>query len=299
MDPESLLAIDWEEPWFAAVADQGRALWSTETSVSLADRLNRRLVAPLRSAGPGTAASGVRPRVASGHDLRFVPQHELPADQDYESWIHDTGRVPTRDCAHDLFNGLAWLAFPETKRQINRLQASAIQSARASDALMGKLGVTLKPAAGTRGPLRDGLTVFDESGLILACRSELLRQALRRFDWQTLFVTHRADFLVQTEPWVLGHALLEKLLQPYKSITAHTLVIPVDDDYFRAPFAVRRDAIDRMAADWLASWPLLTPQDFDPLPVLGLPGWWKANAERSFYDDPAVFRPGRRKSRGV
>ena len=33
------------------------------------------------------------------------------------------------------------------------------------------------------------------------------------------------------------------------------------------------------------------------LPVLGVPGWWDANASPDFYDDVSVFRPGRR-SRG-
>jgi len=30
---------------------------------------------------------------------------------------------------------------------------------------------------------------------------------------------------------------------------------------------------------------------FVPLPVLGVPGWWPANAEPGFYDDAQVFRP--------
>jgi len=31
---------------------------------------------------------------------------------------------------------------------------------------------------------------------------------------------------------------------------------------------------------------------FVPLPVLGVPGWWPANDDLAFYDDPAVFRRG-------
>ncbi|EGD03465.1 hypothetical protein B1M_16340, partial [Burkholderia sp. TJI49] len=38
----------------------------------------------------------------------------------------------------------------------------------------------------------------------------------------------------------------------------------------------------------------LTSRDFSPLPVLGVPGWWAANADPAFYADPAVFRSGRR-----
>ena len=30
---------------------------------------------------------------------------------------------------------------------------------------------------------------------------------------------------------------------------------------------------------------------FVPLPVLGVQGWWPANEEMGFYEDPQVFRP--------
>jgi hypothetical protein len=30
---------------------------------------------------------------------------------------------------------------------------------------------------------------------------------------------------------------------------------------------------------------------FLPLPVLGVPGWWPANEDVGFYEDPQVFRP--------
>jgi hypothetical protein len=42
-----------------------------------------------------------------------------------------------------------------------------------------------------------------------------------------------------------------------------------------------------LSADKLAAKP------FAHLPVLGVPGWWAANAELGFYDDPAVFRAPR------
>ncbi|MCF8154254.1 MAG: DUF3025 domain-containing protein, partial [Rhodoferax sp.] len=76
----------------------------------------------------------------------FVPQAALPADQAYEQFIFDTRQVPTRDNLHDLFNGLCWLRFPETKRCLNALQAAQI----------ARSGV--QPL---RGAVRDALTVFD------------------------------------------------------------------------------------------------------------------------------------------
>jgi hypothetical protein len=35
----------------------------------------------------------------------------------------------------------------------------------------------------------------------------------------------------------------------------------------------------------------LAAKPFCPMPVLGVPGWWPANEEASFYADTGVFRP--------
>ena len=274
-----LSEIDWSQPWFASVARKGELLASYGPG-PLCDGLNQLLT----SGGETQPAGRVPPRlkVGSGKPVLFVPQDELPADAAYEAHVYDTGRIPTRDNLHDLFNGLVWFGFPRVKARLNAMQARAIDEAGG--------------AGPTRGALRDAVTLFDENGVILACSNDELAMALRRFDWRTLFVDRRTATLVQTEAWVLGHGMLEKLVQPYKSITAHTLVVPVDDAYFRASHHQRRSTIDRMAADWLDNWPFFSARDLNPLPVLGMPGWWPENSNPRFYDDVSVFRPGRMRS---
>jgi hypothetical protein len=198
-----------------------------------------------------------------------VPQTQLPSDEAYEAFIHRTHTVPTRNNAHDFFNGLCWLRFPQTKQQLNRLQAQAIQ----------KEGVTAQ-----RGALRDALTLFDENAALL-CAPEVLWQALKRQDWQALFVTHRQAWK-DAHLTLFGHALLEKLLKPYKGITAHVLCVPVPVDI--------QDAGDAALDAWLSHHVHETEMQakpFLPLPVLGVPGWWPANEEMGFYEDPQVFRP--------
>jgi len=64
----------------------------------------------------------------------------------------------------------------------------------------------------------------------------------------------------------------------------------------RWPAARRAAHVDAQVAQALAAREL-TSRDFAPLPVLGVPGWCADNADPSFYDDPAVFRRGRRTSR--
>jgi hypothetical protein len=193
---------------------------------------------------------------------RFVDHSELPAGEPYESYVARTVCVPTRENLHDLFNGLAWLTYPQTKRRLNELQAQQI---------------ALHGASGPRGSLRDALTVFDENAVVLHAPVSLV-DALRQHDWNTLFVARRGEWQ-SARLMIFGHALMEKLMQPRKAITGHVWVT------------------DEMTDAGLAS--SLTPERlraklFLPLPVLGVPGWWDANAEPGFYDDVDVFRPARR-----
>jgi hypothetical protein len=240
---------DWNAAWFAPLADHGKAVSSA-----------------IEQGQPLPQALGAQP----GCPVRFVPQDALPPGMAYEQFIFDTAQVPTRENLHDFFNGLCWRRFPLTKQRLNQLQASEIAAA----------GI-----GSVRGPVRDALTLFDENAALLQA-PEPIWDALLARDWQALFVTHRALW-TEARLVLFGHALLEKLVAPYKSITAH----------------VFRDTVPPALADDLAAWdtwlaarldgPTLASKPFTPLPVLGVPGWWPANEVAGFYDDPAVFRAPR------
>lgn len=244
--PVSALSINWSQPWMAPWRESGqRVLQAVSGGVALQDALNQQ-----QAGGP-----------------RFVPQSALPAGQAYEQFIFATGTVPTRDNLHDFFNGLCWLRFPETKKKLNQLQAAEIAAA----------GV-----APLRGPVRDALTVFDENAAFLSAPQPLWDALLAR-DWQHLFVGLR-PLWQQAHLVLFGHALLEKLLDPRKVITAHV---------YRAQAAI--DSLAGLDA-WVAqdiSAGKLASKPFTPLPVLGVPGWWAENENFSFYDDSLVFRPRR------
>ena len=204
---------------------------------------------------------------ASGHaPLRFVSQADLPEGQAYEDFIFATGQVPTREGLHDFFNALCWMHFPLAKKRLNQLQAREI--ARAG---VGQV----------RGPVRDAATVFDENALLIQ-PSDAVWAALTEHRWIDAFVGLRSEW-AHTRLWTFGHAALEKAVQPYKSITVHL---------WRVPEGVVQADIDA----WLAQ--DLTPEKlarkpFSPLPLLGVPGWWLANEDPSFYADASVFRPRR------
>ncbi len=238
------LPIDWSAPWLAHVRAAG---------------------APLAQAvDQGRCNAEVLD--AAGGPVRFEPQSAWPADVPYEQYIYTTGRVPTREGLHDFFNGLVWLHFPQTKRRLNALQASAI----ASDGIRA-----------VRGPLRDAITLFDENAALLQA-PDALWEALCARDWRRLFIELRAQW-AHARVTLFGHALIEKLVHPRKDITAHV---------YRVPPELAAGEIDAWLAHALEPGSLAR-KPFEPLPVLGVPGWWAPNEVSAFYDDPAVFRPRR------
>jgi len=212
--------------------------------------------------------------------IRFVAQDELPDGMAYEAFISETGRVPTRDNLHDFFNALVWLNFPQIKTQLNALQSAQIAS----------LGI-----GKSRGAARDAATIFDENAALLVVQDSdegaQLIQALHNHQWRHAFMDKRYLFGVQCEVWSFGHALMEKLVQPYKAITAHAWVVKVGRDYFGLEADARRAALDQLVARQLATH-TLTTADYTPLPVLGVPGWWPQQDE-AFYADSQVFRAKR------
>ncbi len=211
-------------------------------------------------------------RNGNGLPLLFAPA-DAAGGRPYEAHIWATGQVPTRTegagAWHDLFNALVWLRFPAIKARLNALQAEAIARA----------GV-----GGTRGPLRDAATLFDENAVLLLTGDPALAEALRRFDWQALFVRGRADFCRHARVIVFGHALLDKLRAPYKAVCGHAWVVCAADPLRADPEALLPGRLDAAT---------LRSTGFAPLPVLGVPGWWPANEAPGFYDDATVFRPGR------
>ena len=261
----SLPAINWQSPWWQPWRELGQSVVArVQTGEAVHEALN------------AVAQSLTAARM--GRSVSFVPQSALPEALAYEAFIFQTRTVPTRDNLHDLFNGLAWLRFPQIKARLNALQYAQIQ----------QNGVQQ-----LRGPVRDALTLFDENAAFLcSVRHAQVIAALRERDWQAVFQTHRA-LLAAYPPVLFGHALLEKLVSPYKSITAH--VFPAQAAMNSGSIALDLqdlEAVDGAVAALLEP-QVLVPKPFVPLPVLGVPRWWAANEAADFYTDRTVFRPPR------
>ena len=217
---------------------------------------------------------GVAPRTVSGHPIRFIPP--APHGENYEQRVHARGEVATRPRNwHDLFNALAWLAFPRTKASLNAIHASEIPN-----------------EAGRRGAARDLLTIFDEGGALVACSDPALIELIRAFRWKALFWTERTRVLTSLRIIVCGHAVLEQALVPWPGITCKALLVPVEQPLLSVPLSQLCAVMDAAAAAWFdARARGSSPRNLAPLPVFGYPGWTEAGAHAEFYADERYFRP--------
>jgi hypothetical protein len=205
---------------------------------------------------------------ARGLPLRFVAPDGRLSARDYETHILHTGQVQTRaDTWHDVLNALVWLRFPRFKAALNAAHGEAI--ALETDT--------------RRGRRRDALTVLDESGVWVISRDPALPRLLIEHAWKALFWDRRHEVETAMQFVVVGHALLEKALTPYPSMTGKCLMLISD--------SLDPDAADALAVSALDA--IDTPRQLAPLPVQGIPGWDVANANASYYANQAIFRPAR------
>jgi hypothetical protein len=213
-------------------------------------------------------------RVAAARDVRqgrglplrfFVPEQHLPA-RAYETCILQTGRVPTRaDNWHDTLNALVWLRFPHFKSALNLAHGAAI-------------ALETEPRRCRR---RDALTVLDESGVWVVSRDPALPALLQAHAWHALFWDARARVDADMRFIVVGHALLEKALAPFASMTGKCLQLVAD--------TLDIDLAEAPATRALTT--IASPRELAPLPIQGIPGWDADNARPGYYADQDVFRP--------
>ena len=253
--------VDWTRAWYASIRTIAEQISDQQDYLAA---LNQHAAA----------------RALNNHrevPLRFVTQAALPTGVAYEAFISQTGQIPTRQNLHDYFNALVWLGFPAIKRQLNALQAAQIEASGVGQ---------------SRGGTRDAATIFDENCALLVAsdttQARTLVESLRAHQWQQVFIEQRELFDQHIEVWLFGHALMEKLVTPYKGITAHAWPVTVPERFFAMPHQQRRELLDVQVADDLQQHGLSTTR-FTPLPVLGIPGWWQPQ-DAIFYADTTVFR---------
>lgn len=217
------------------------------------------------------AAESIHLTNALGLPMQFQAQEVTCGQRQYETQIFDQGLVPTRAGHwHDIFNACMWLTYPKTKAALNAIHVS--QPSHTS----------------SRTRASDAATLFDESGAILIGPDPRLARWLINHEWRLAFVEHR--HLWQTHRLlVIGHAVLEKLAQPYPGMIAKVIYHPwseITGDLDRPPAGLD----EKLAGRWRAQ-EFAQPAQLFPVPVLGVPGATPDNDNPRYYDNVDVFRP--------
>ncbi|MHB8667441.1 MAG: DUF3025 domain-containing protein [Burkholderiales bacterium] len=217
-----------------------------------------------------------------GVPVEFVPQ-EAKTDEPYETRVYARGKVLTRSQNwHDLFNALVWVTFPRTKAAINRHHYREMLA---------------RQGEGLRGTPRDVLTLFDEGGMIVVTGEAELGALLRDFRWKELFWGRRGEVIESMRFFVFGHSIYEKALQPYKGLTAKSVIFDLPARELGRPLPQLLSTLDARLAKYFGEPKALAATEaYAPLPVLGIPGWTAESDDEAYYDDAQHFRPGRRQS---
>ena len=214
----------------------------------------------------------------NGAPLSFVPPPSDESGYEERAWL--SGEVATRpDNRHDFFNALIWLAFPRSKAALNRRHYAALLQSR-------RQGSTV------RGALRDALTQFDECGVLMAGTSPELWDALRAHRWRELFVERREELMRSTRFLVFGHASHDLLAAPFVGLCGKAQFIEVEAAWLDLPVSEQLAELDARLADSFDSRDF-SPHDWQPLPLLGIPGATVENERADYYDDARQFRPAR------
>lgn len=305
---DSFAKIDWQAPWLChlnqlnPISKTIRQLSDVNTVAPQIDRCKNEpdviahvLTEALKQQSERSQVALPTTKPMLNHQaqpLTFVSQNALPEGEAYESFIANSGNIPTRNNLHDLFNGSIWLTFPKTKALLNYYHMCEI----------AEQGI-----GASRGRVRDTITVFDENGAVLVTADPSIGKALVDFNWQKSLVEPRSlwdnprlpDKKAQAAVYIFGHALLEQLVTPRKPLCAHSLVIDVSQDFFTLSLSARMQYLDNKLAqymDELLSQGDVTPRKLAPLPILGVPHFWAENINSEFYEDSYVFRSGRRRA---
>lgn len=215
--------------------------------------------------------------------IKPVSQGDAPEnfEDHYESRIYLKGELQTRlENWHDFFNATAWLQFPKIKSALNALHFENSKT---------------RETGTNRSPLENAVTLFDECGAVIVADDEKYLELIRQHKWKEIFWEHKEDWGQHIQCYVFGHAMHEKALTPYIGMTTHTIMLTRETAFFQKDYSEQLNDIDQTVSQiWLKK-EIKKTRNLQPIPLLGVPGWWKEKQNEYFYDNKEYFRPLRNK----
>lgn len=215
-------------------------------------------------------------------DWSFVDSTVLDDDgRYYEDFISQSQQIPMRaNNWHDLFGALIWCLFPKSKQLMNELHMEQIQQFGSKE----------------RTRVRHKLTLLDECGVLFCIKpsQRFMLDLLRDHQWTQAFYQHK-KLWAELNPIIFGHANYEMATRPFIGLTGKLWCIELPE-HSEIPKGIKGyNFVDDLLAKQLVQAELLLDnQQLSPLPLLGVPGWYKEQ-EEAFYADTSYFRPKRHK----
>lgn len=224
------------------------------------------------------------PRAEPGLVPRFVTQSReaLKRAGGYEHHVAKLRAVPTREGSwHDFFNMVVWAHFPALRWALNALHVEPTAEPR--------------DPRNRRTPSQNLATSFDETGMLVMSTSRAVLEALRAVQLKRVFWERRAELARTTRFFIVGHGLLESLVNPHPRLVARSVLLYLPDAALEREDELQKRGDARVARripGWRARRAL-----FDPIPVSAIPGF-ADNDSADFYEDrerlpfePASRRP--------
>ncbi len=200
----------------------------------------------------------------------------------YEEIIFEKGVIPTRlENWHDFFGATVWRLFPRTKALLNALHMQEIE-------IHGKQH---------RSRCRNALTLFDECGVVMAVSDDSWEPAFCDHRWEDVFIARRGEWGATIRPYLFGHANYEMLTRPFAGLTGKALFIKVNSEIFCKDLAAQYAYLDEVLWAMIREQGVLNDnKSMSPLPLLGVPGWYRGNEDPAYYNNKDYFREKRRKT---
>ncbi len=226
------------------------------------------------------------PQVSSYASWNFLPRppygfavqdaaFDMP-DGGYEVYIEAEQAVPTRpENYHDFYNAICWYHFPLAKKSLHLHQCAF---------------PAVVDSKNKRSPQQNAATLFDECGVIMLTSNPELFALLAEHQWMDVFWHRREELQKQSAFFMIGHALFEKMAYPYIGMCGKVLPVYCGQDVLLKPYQEQLAFVDAGCAEVIPKYCTHT-KALSTLPLLGVPDWYSANTEQSFYKNTDYFRP--------
>ncbi|KAL9650492.1 hypothetical protein ABK040_004711 [Willaertia magna] len=230
--------------------------------------------------------------------LQFVNQNEILTNNNlqneipfwYENFIFKNCKIPTRENnLHDFYNMLIWLTFTKTKSYFNYLHLKNSNNTK------------------NRTTLQNFITLLDECGVLIFVKNNyfnFFKENLENMKFKDLFFKNKKEIIDNCHFIIIGHSIFEMLTtKPYIGYTTKCLILNINDLQFNEIQSITindnikeylnnfQKNIDFIFYEYLENNNTkLIPSNLLPLPILGIPNWWKENEKEEFYENKNYFR---------